>query len=122
MIGDSAFLGWRIQSGAGFGQLVAARRLDVDLAFVLPGLGEVVSHLQPQPRFRAAAKCLVETDRHVGGNAALAVDQIVEGCRVTPNAAAASVIVRPSGSMQSCRTERPGWSGFFIVIVISPVL
>jgi hypothetical protein len=35
--------------------------------------------LQPQPGFRVAAECLVETDRHVGRNAALASDQIVEG-------------------------------------------
>jgi hypothetical protein len=37
-------------------------------------LREVVGHLQPQPGFGAAAECLVETDRHVGRNAARAVD------------------------------------------------
>jgi hypothetical protein len=25
-------------------------------------------------------------------------------------------LVKPSGTMQSCRTERPGWGGFFIAM------
>src|ERR1700736_5087157 len=49
----------------------------------------------------------------------LPVTRLSRVCRVTPDACAASVIVRPSGSMQSRRTERPGWGGFFIVIVPS---
>src|ERR1700731_1626906 len=49
----------------------------------------------------------------------LPVTRLLRVCRVTPDACAASVIVRPSGSMQSPRTERPGWGGFFIVIVPS---
>jgi hypothetical protein len=36
--------------------------------------------------------------------------------RVTPRAAAASVIVKPEGSMHSCKTTRPGCGGFFIII------
>jgi len=32
------------------------------------------------------------------------------------------VIVKSSGSMQSWRTDRPGWGGFFIVIVSAPSL
>src|SRR5467141_812061 len=62
-----------------FVQLVPGHRLDVDVGFVLAGLREVVGHLQPQPGLRAAAECLIEADRHVRRNAALAVDQIVEG-------------------------------------------
>jgi hypothetical protein len=46
----------------------------------------------------------------------LPLTRLFKVCRVTPNASAASVIVSPGGSMQSCRTERPGWGGFFIVI------
>jgi hypothetical protein len=41
-------------------QLAPGHRLDVDVGFVLAGLREIVGHLQPQPRFRAAAECLVE--------------------------------------------------------------
>ena len=52
---------------------------DLDLAFALAGLGEIVRHLQPQPRLRATAKGLVETDRHFRRNTALAVHNIVEG-------------------------------------------
>jgi hypothetical protein len=62
-----------------FVQLAPGHRLDVDVGFLLAGLREVVGHLQPQPRFRAATECLVEPDRHIRGNAAFAVDQIVEG-------------------------------------------
>jgi hypothetical protein len=62
-----------------FVQLAPGHWLDVDVGFVLAGLREVVGHLQPQPHFRAAAECLVETDRHFRRNAAFAVDQIVEG-------------------------------------------
>ena len=35
--------------------------------------------LHPQPRLRAAAERLLATDRHIHRNAALAVDEIVEG-------------------------------------------
>src|ERR1700756_1081968 len=35
---------------------------------------------------------------------------------------AASVIVKSKGSMQSWRTESPGWGGFFIVMVWLPAL
>src|ERR1035438_1015606 len=36
--------------------------------------------------------------------------------RVTPRAAAALVMVRPEGSMHSCRTTTPGCGGFFMVM------
>src|SRR5215469_3961468 len=45
----------------------------------LAGLREVVSHLQAQPRFRAASKSLVEPNCHISRDSALAVDQIVKG-------------------------------------------
>src|SRR5439155_12032091 len=54
-------------------QLAPGHRLDVDVGFALAGLREVVGHLQPQPGFGAAAECLVETDRHIRRNAALAI-------------------------------------------------
>ena len=37
-------------------QLAPSHGLDVDLAFMLTGPREIVSHLQPQPGFRAAAE------------------------------------------------------------------
>src|SRR5260370_37487665 len=42
--------------------------------------------------------------------------------RVTPRAAAACVMVKLDGSMHSCNTTRPGWSGFFRVSGRSPRL
>src|SRR5271165_6786530 len=36
--------------------------------------------------------------------------------RVTPRAAAASVMVNPKGSMHSCNTTKPGCGGFFMVM------
>jgi exodeoxyribonuclease V alpha subunit len=58
----------RSSSRVRFVQLAPGHWLDVDVAFVLAGLREVVGHLQPQPCFRAAAECLVETDRHIRRN------------------------------------------------------
>src|SRR6266446_4813799 len=66
-------------SGARLVQLPPHDPLDLDLAFVLAGLREIVGHLQPQPRFRAPAERLVETDRHLRRNPALTVHKIVEG-------------------------------------------
>jgi hypothetical protein len=53
---------------------------DLDCAFMLAGLREVIGHLQAQPHLRAAAESFVE----------------------------AAVVVSRNGSMQSWRTERPG--------------
>lgn len=64
--------------GTGFCQLAPTHRLNADVAFVLAGLRDVVGNLQAQPRLRVATKRLVQPNCHVGGNAALAVDQIVE--------------------------------------------
>jgi hypothetical protein len=36
------------------------------------------------------------------------------------DALAASVTVNPSGSIHSWRTTRPGWSGFFMRMILSP--
>src|SRR5208283_1494750 len=35
-------------------------------------------------------------------------------CRLTPRIFAPAVTDRPKGSRQSCRTTRPGWTGFFM--------
>jgi hypothetical protein len=48
------------------------------LTLISPGLREAVGHLQPRPSLLAAER-LVEPDRYVGRNTALAIDQIVEG-------------------------------------------
>src|SRR5262245_20396952 len=95
-------------SCARFVQLAPGYARDVDVASVLSGLRKIVGDLEPQPRFRAAAEFLVETDCHSRRNAALTIDQVVEGLPRPPKTSAAAVIVKPSGSMQSCRTERPG--------------
>lgn len=41
-----------LYSWARFVQLAPRHGLDIDFAFVLPGLCEVIDHLQPQPCFR----------------------------------------------------------------------
>jgi hypothetical protein len=104
-----------------FVQLAPGHWLLVDVGFVLAGSREVVPHLQPQPSFGAAAKCLVETDRHVGGNAALAVDRIIE--RLPRHAQCLCGL----GDRQTERLyavvphRKTGWGGSFIVMVIAPV-
>src|ERR1700730_119436 len=76
---------WRTLPHSGFAsparvvQLLPHNPLDLNLAFVLAGLREIVGHLQPQPRFRATAERLVEADRHLWRNTALTVHKIVEG-------------------------------------------
>jgi hypothetical protein len=42
----------------------------------------------------------------------LPLTRLLRVCRVTPNASAVSVIVRPGGSVQSCRADGPGGAGF----------
>src|SRR5215469_865849 len=59
-------------------QLPSHDPFDLNLGFVLAGLCQVISHLQPQPRFRAAAERFVETDRHLRRNTGLAVHKVVE--------------------------------------------
>src|SRR6516225_12504880 len=84
----------------GLYQLPPHNPFDLNRGFVLAGLRQVVGHLQPKPCFRATAERLVETDRHLRRNTGLAVYKVVERCRVTPRISAASVIVKPQGSMQ----------------------
>src|ERR1019366_1077247 len=43
-------------------------------------------------------------------------------CRLTPRTSAPSVTDRPKGSRQSCRTMRPGCTGFFMGITSPPLL
>src|SRR5271154_2807577 len=42
--------------------------------------------------------------------------------RVTPRATAASVIVKPEGSMHWRKTTPPGCGGFFMVMALSPLV
>ena len=81
-------------------QLPPHNPFDLNLALVLAGLRQVISHLQPQPRFRTTTERLVETDRHLRRNTALAVYKIVEGlprhaqnvCSLSPASSPASTI------------------------------
>src|ERR1035437_6538364 len=47
---------------------------------------------------------------------------LVRVCRVTPRTFAPAVTDRPKGSRQSCRTMRPGCTGFFMGIVVFPLV
>jgi hypothetical protein len=69
----------RFASRARLLQLPPRDPFDFDLAFVPAGLREIVGHLQPQPSFRATAERLVEADRHLWRNTALAVNKVIEG-------------------------------------------
>src|SRR5262249_15155416 len=51
---------------------------DLNLAFALACLREIVGHLQPQPGFCATAERLVEADRHLRRNTGLTVYEVVE--------------------------------------------
>ena len=62
-----------------FEHLVLGNGFYLDFTFMPASLREIISQLQAQPRFRAAAKSLVEADCHFGGNPAPAVNKVVEG-------------------------------------------
>jgi len=49
----------------------------------------------------------------------LQVTTLFSAWRVTPRTFAACVMVSPKGSMQSCRTMRPEWTGFFMGMFVS---
>src|SRR5208282_1625168 len=51
---------------------------DFDFALVFAGLCEIICKLHPQPSFWRAAKGLREADRHLGADARLAVNDVVE--------------------------------------------
>ena len=80
-------------------------------------VGEVVVGLLGEPGFGAAAENFGEADGHFGRDALTSSERVV---RVTPRAAAARVMVKPSGSIHWRRTKPPGWGGFFIGMVRSP--
>src|ERR1035441_4850798 len=50
----------------------------------------------------------------------LPLTTLVRVCRVTPRTFAPAVTDRPSGSRQSLRTMRPGWTGFFMGMAFTP--
>jgi hypothetical protein len=50
----------------------------------------------------------------------LPLTTLFSACRVTPRTLAPSVTDSPNGSRQSCRTIRPGCTGFFIGMMCSP--
>ena len=60
---------------AGFSRRVLDTR-HLDLVSMLHGSGKIVGRLEPIPGFRAAAESLVETDRHLGRDAGMAVDDV----------------------------------------------
>jgi len=74
--------------------------------------------LHPQPRLRAAAERLVEKIAISAETPLLPLTRLLRVCRVSPNASAASVIVR----MRLCRTEKLGLGWVFIVMVMPPVV
>ena len=75
-----------------------------------------VMRLLCKPTFSAATEDLRKPHSHLRRNAPLSVDQFGQSSSVTPSAAAASVMVRPKGSMHWRSTTDPGWGGFFIGI------
>jgi hypothetical protein len=52
----------------------------------------------------------------------LPVTIFVRVCRPTPTTSAPGVTERPNGSRQAFLTIRPGWAGFFIGMVLLPLL
>src|ERR1700730_1456137 len=81
---------WRTLPHSGFAsrarliQLPPHNPLDLNLAFVLAGLREIVGHLQPQPRFRATAERLVETDPISGEIPLLPFTRLLRVCPHRP--------------------------------------
>ncbi len=83
---------------------------------------KIVVRLLREPAFGAPAEDLRQPNGHFGRNPALAVHQFRQVVRVTPSAAAASVMVKPKGSMHWRSTTPPGWGGFFIGMSSLPPL
>src|SRR5271165_1521082 len=50
----------------------------------------------------------------------LPLTRLLSACRVTPSAWAPLVTLKLRGSRQSCRTDNPGWGGFFMRITRAP--
>lgn len=49
--------------------------LDLDIGFMLAGLGQLIGHLHPQQRVGLDSKSLFTPDRHIGREARIAVPQ-----------------------------------------------
>jgi hypothetical protein len=94
--------------------------LDLDFGLVLLGGGEIVCKLHSQPRFLHAAECLRKPDSHLGADTGFSVNDVVKRLPGDAENICAAVTDRPSGSTQSCRTTRPGCTGFFMGMVVSP--
>ena len=90
---------------------------DHDFSSVFLRLREVVGGLRPQPRLGPPPKAFSRRIAISADIPALPLTRLFIACRVTPNTFAASVTESPRGSRQSCRTDNPGWGGFFIRIV-----
>ena len=90
---------------------------DHDLSSVFLRLREVVGGLRPQPRLGPPPKAFSRRIAISADIPALPLTRLFIACRVTPNTFAASVTESPRGSRQSCRTDNPGWGGFFMRIV-----
>jgi hypothetical protein len=106
---------WTLDIRTGVAPAISALHwMDLDLAFMLAGLGEVVGHLKPQPCFGITAKRLGKSDRHIERHSALAVYEIVQG--LTCHAQG----IRRIGDRQPKRLDAvmprglAGWGEFFI--------
>jgi len=79
-------------------------------------LRQVILGLLHDPALLGAAEHLRQPHGHLRRNPAPAIHKLRQRVRVTPRAAAARVILKPSGSMHSCNATSPGCGRFFMVI------
>lgn len=83
-------------------------------------MGELILRLLDQPAFFRAAENLGDSRTAISGDIPrLPFTSSESVLRATPSAAAASVILRPKGSMHSRKTMPPGCGGFFMAPFIS---
>lgn len=92
----------------------------LELDAVGADLGQIVVRLLREPGCGAAAEDFGEADRHLGDIPRFSLTSSESVVRVTPRAAAASVMLNPIGSMHWRSTKPPGCGGFFIGISKTP--
>jgi hypothetical protein len=101
----------KVDGGVGLGQLQPFH-----LYVVAADLRKFVLSLLHKPAVFRASEHFGQPNGHLGGNPALSIHQFRKRVARDAEASAASVTVKPKGSMHCRRTTPPGCGGFFMVM------
>jgi hypothetical protein len=92
-----------------------------NLFLALARLGNVVRRLHTHQRIHLYSKGFFDTERMSPDRSALPLSKLDNVGRETRNAIAAAVTVKSAASIISVRMKSPGWGGFFMGMVSSPL-